>query len=117
MNTSFYVDNLPKSYFSVAVMNCEIKQLYNLHNTLLDVVSFKKKEIDLMNNIEDVQETLVLLIFEKRSRQVTAFHLLLSVVVLPLYLTGFVFQGYEGKLQTVILGKFAKDFKKRSNYV
>lgn len=42
--------------FSVATKHRETKQFYTLHNTLIDMKTFMKKEVDMLNSIEDVQE-------------------------------------------------------------
>lgn len=41
---------------SVASKHRETKQFYILHNTLVDIKTFMKKEVDMLNNIDDVQD-------------------------------------------------------------
>uniref|UniRef100_A0A183DN68 Ribonuclease n=1 Tax=Gongylonema pulchrum TaxID=637853 RepID=A0A183DN68_9BILA len=46
----------PLRMISVVSKHRETKQFYILHNTLVDIQTFMKRELDMLNSIEDVQE-------------------------------------------------------------
>lgn len=53
---SQYQRRIIELYNQMAHKHRQTKQLYTLHNTLLDVQTYRKREIDLLNSIEDVQD-------------------------------------------------------------
>uniref|UniRef100_A0A915PVZ4 Coiled-coil domain-containing protein 93 n=1 Tax=Setaria digitata TaxID=48799 RepID=A0A915PVZ4_9BILA len=53
---SQYQRRIIELYNQMASKHRETKQFYILHNTLVDIKTFMKKEVDMLNNIDDVQE-------------------------------------------------------------
>uniref|UniRef100_A0A158Q8J2 Coiled-coil domain-containing protein 93 n=1 Tax=Elaeophora elaphi TaxID=1147741 RepID=A0A158Q8J2_9BILA len=53
---SQYQRRIIELYNQMASKHRETKQFYILHNTLVDIKTFMKKEIDMLNNIDDVQD-------------------------------------------------------------
>ncbi|KAL3994260.1 hypothetical protein ACH3XW_21010 [Acanthocheilonema viteae] len=53
---SQYQRRIIELYNQMASKHRETKQFYILHNTLVDIKTFLKKEVDMLNNIDDVQD-------------------------------------------------------------
>ncbi|VIO93768.1 Uncharacterized protein BM_BM12685 [Brugia malayi] len=53
---SQYQRRIIELYNQMASKHRETKQFYILHNTLVDIKTFMKKEVDMLNNIDDIQD-------------------------------------------------------------
>ncbi|EFO27395.1 hypothetical protein LOAG_01089 [Loa loa] len=53
---SQYQRRIIELYNQMASKHRETKQFYILHNTLVDIKTFMKKEVDMLNNIDEVQD-------------------------------------------------------------
>ncbi|VDK88399.1 unnamed protein product [Litomosoides sigmodontis] len=53
---SQYQRRIVELYNQMASKHRETKQFYILHNTLVDIKTFMRKEVDMLNNIDDVQD-------------------------------------------------------------
>ncbi|OZC11979.1 hypothetical protein X798_01160 [Onchocerca flexuosa] len=51
-----YQRRIIELYNQMASKHRETKQFYILHNTLVDIKMFMKKEVDMLNNIDDIQD-------------------------------------------------------------
>ncbi|KAM3719456.1 Coiled-coil domain-containing protein [Dirofilaria immitis] len=53
---SQYQRRIVELYNQMASKHRETKEFYILHNTLVDIKTFMKKEVDMLNNIDDIQD-------------------------------------------------------------